>query len=104
MRRVSTAGAAFALLAILITPVIHADDPPPGTEPPQMRIGPPTGVTSAAAPPQMRIGPPGGEASTDAPPQVRIAPPGGQAVMDDPPSILELFWMWLQARISLPLG
>ena len=69
MRRVSTAGAVFVLLAILITPAVYADDPPPGTEPPQARIGPPTGVTSANEPSmfellwvwlRMRIGPPGG--------------------------------------------
>ena len=46
MRRVSRAGAVFALLAILITPAVYADDPPPGTEPPQMRIGPPGGLSA----------------------------------------------------------
>lgn len=80
MRRVSTAGAIFALLTILITPALYADDPPPGTEPPQVRIGPPTGVT------QMRIGPPTGLAATEE------------------TSILDLFWLWLQARIGPPIG
>jgi hypothetical protein len=53
MRRVSTAGAVFALLAILITPAVFADDAPPGTEPPQARIGPPTGLRSADEPPSI---------------------------------------------------
>jgi hypothetical protein len=53
MRRVSTAGAVFALLAVLITPVVFADDAPPGTEPPQVRIGPPGGLRSADAPPSL---------------------------------------------------
>lgn len=46
MRRVSMVGAIFALLAILITPAVFADGPPPGTEPPQVRIGPPGGLTA----------------------------------------------------------
>ncbi|HYC91757.1 MAG TPA: hypothetical protein VEO54_21240 [Thermoanaerobaculia bacterium] len=68
MRRVSTAGAVFTLLAILITPAVFADDPPPGTEPPQVRIAPPGGVSATDESPSMfellwvwlrvRIGPP----------------------------------------------
>ena len=69
MRRVSKAGAVFALLAILITPAVYADDPPPGTEPPQ----------------------------------VRIAPPGGVAATDEL-SIIDLFWLWVRARIATPIG
>lgn len=68
MRRVSKAGAVL-LLAIFITTAIFADEPPPGTEPPQARIGPPTGLTSAGEAIlaellwvwlQVRIGPPTG--------------------------------------------
>ena len=46
MRRVSKAGAVFALLAILITPAVYADDPPPGTAPSQVRIAPPGGLSA----------------------------------------------------------
>ncbi|HEX6639611.1 MAG TPA: hypothetical protein VF215_00790 [Thermoanaerobaculia bacterium] len=59
-----------ALIAILIAPAIYADDPPPGMEPPQARIGPPTGIAAEEEPPtifelfwvwlQARIGPPTG--------------------------------------------
>jgi hypothetical protein len=104
MRRVSTAGAVFALLAILITPAVFAEDPPPGTEPPQARIGPPTGVTATAEPSQVRIGPPGGVTAATEPPQVRIAPPGGVSATDESPSMLELLWVWLRARIGPPTG
>lgn len=68
MRSVSTVGA-ILLLAILTVPV-SADDLPPGMEPPEARIGPPTGVTTTDEPPtifelfliwlQARIGPPTG--------------------------------------------
>ena len=70
MRRVSKAGAILVLLAILTTPIAFADQPPPGTEAPQVRIGPPIGVACAEEPPtlfelflvwlQARIGPPTG--------------------------------------------
>lgn len=69
MRRVSKAGAVL-LLVILTAPALFADELPPGMEPPEARIGPPTGVTSAGEPPtlfelfliwlQARIGPPTG--------------------------------------------
>lgn len=81
MRRVSTAGAVL-LLVILAAPAIIADELPPGTEPPQARIGPPTGVTS-----QARLGPPTGVTSD-----------AGQL------TFFELFWLWLQVRTGLPLG
>ncbi|HYH10222.1 MAG TPA: hypothetical protein VEK11_24450 [Thermoanaerobaculia bacterium] len=69
---------AILLLAILIAPAVIADDElPRGTEPPQARIGPPTGVTS-----QARIGPPTAEES----------------------KFFELFWFWLQVRIGLSIG
>jgi len=106
MRRVfRQGGAIFALLAILIAPAVYADDPPPGTEPPQMRIGPPGGVASdersaVTEPPQARIGPPTGEASGEPPPQNRIGPPIGVSA----PELLELFWLWLQMRIGPPTG
>lgn len=104
MRRVfKQGGAVFALLAILITPAVYADDPPSGIDPPQVRIGPPTGVTS-----QVRIGPPTGVASEAriGPPtgvDSRIGtPPGGAAA--EAPTLVEMFWAWLQARIGPPIG
>ena len=103
MRRVSTVGAVFALLAVLITPAIYADDPPPTTEPPQARIGPPGGVSLTAEPPQARIGPPTGMRSSDGLATVRIGPPGGVAATDEM-SVLDLIWLWLRARIAPPTG
>jgi hypothetical protein len=90
MRRVFKGGAVLALIAILAAPALYADDPPPGTEPPGVRILPPIGVTSAAPAPE--------------PPGVRIGPPGGVAAQDDPSSVLELFWTWLMVRIAPPTG
>ena len=68
MRRVSKAGAILTLLVVLTSAAAYADEPPPGTEPPQVRIGPPIGVASTEEPPtlldlfwiwlQVRIGPP----------------------------------------------
>jgi hypothetical protein len=70
MRRVFKGGAVVALIAILIAPAIYADELPPGMEPPQARIGPPTGIAAQDDPPtifalflvwlQARIGPPTG--------------------------------------------
>lgn len=115
MRRVfKQGGAVFALLAILITPGVYADDPPSGTEPPQVRIGPPIGSASqvrigppTGAPSQVRIGPPGGVAS-----EARIGPPTGVASGlgtppggdTEAPTLFELFWAWLQVRIGPPIG
>ena len=70
MRRVFKGGAALALIAILAAPALYADDPPPGTQPPSVRIGPPSGDPLQAESPtvfdlfwiwlQARIGPPTG--------------------------------------------
>jgi len=86
MRRVFKGGAVLALIAILAAPALYADDAPPGTEPPSVRINPPIGVTSAAPTPE--------------PPSVRITPPTG--LMDQ--DFFELFWVWLQARLGPPIG
>lgn len=72
MRRNSGVGAravsALALVVVLVAPAVFADEPPPGMEPPQARIGPPIGVTSTEDSSsvvelfwiwlQVRIGPP----------------------------------------------
>ncbi len=70
MRRVSHAGAILALLTVLFSTATFADELPPGTEAPQVRIGPPIGVVSNDESPtlfevflvwlQVRIGPPTG--------------------------------------------
>ena len=74
MRSVSVRARSAALLLLLVlataVPVL-ADDPPPGTEPPQARIQIPVGVTSQA---------------------------------EEPPSVWDLFLVWLQARIQIPVG
>ena len=75
MRSVSVRArsAALLLLLVLATVPVLADDPPPGTEPPQARIQIPVGVTSQAEP-------------------------------SEEPSFLDLFLIWLQARITIPVG
>ena len=74
MRSVSVRARSAALLLLLVlataVPVL-ADDPPPGTEPPQARIQIPVGVASQA---------------------------------EEPPSAWDLFLVWLQARIQIPVG
>jgi hypothetical protein len=70
MRRVFRTGVVVAILAILVVPAVSAEDLPPSTEPPQVRIGPPIGVTAQDDPPglielfwlwlEMRILPPTG--------------------------------------------
>lgn len=53
MRRVFKGGAVLALIAILAAPALYADDPPPpGTEPPSVRIRPPIGSASAEPAPE----------------------------------------------------
>lgn len=37
-------------------------------------------------------------------PQARLGVPGGIAAEDDPPTTWELFLVWLQARIGVPIG
>ena len=106
MRRVFKGGAVLALIVILGAPALYADDSPPGTEPPGVRIRPPIGGTSAEPvpdPPGVRVAPPIGVTSAapaPEPPGVRIAPPGG--LMDQ--DFFELFWVWLQVRIGPPTG
>ena len=110
MRRVFKGGAVLALIAVLAAPALYADDPPPGTEPPSVRIRPPIGVTSVAVtpgtePPGVRISPPGGvtsEAPAPEPPGVRIMPPIGVTLAE--PTFFELLWGWLQVRITPPIG
>lgn len=63
-------GVLIFVVAVTAVPVF-ADDPPPGTEPPQARIQIPVGVTSQA---------------------------------EEPPSVWDLFLVWLQARIQIPVG
>ena len=132
MRGVFKAVAAVALIALVVAPVTYADDPLPGTEPPQIRIAPPTGIaaqpesSARIGPPigvaaQARIGPPTGIAATTqrsgvrilppigvsapAPPSgVRIGPPTGVTAQDASPSVFELFWDWLMIRIGPPIG
>ncbi|MEA2238455.1 MAG: hypothetical protein QOC81_3179 [Thermoanaerobaculia bacterium] len=70
MRRVFKGGAVVALIAILMAPALYADDPPGPFDPPQARLGPPTGIASQDEPPtvfelflvwlQARLGPPTG--------------------------------------------
>lgn len=70
MRRVSRAGVILAIITILISGAAYADDPPPVSDPPGVRIGPPSGVTSSGQTPSLfdiflmflrvRIGPPTG--------------------------------------------
>ena len=49
-----------------------------------------------------QIGVPGGAPAP--PPEARIGVPGGIASEDDPPTTWELFLVWLQARIGVPIG
>jgi hypothetical protein len=108
MRRVFKGGAFLALIAILAAPVLYADEPPPLTDPPGVRIMPPGGLMDQDDPPgtepsSVRINPPIGVTSAapaPEPPGVRVAPPIG--VMDQ--DFFELFWVWLQARIGPPIG
>jgi hypothetical protein len=39
-----------------------------------------------------------------APPQARIGIPPGIAGQVAPPTVFGLFWVWLQARIGVPIG
>jgi hypothetical protein len=57
-------------------------------------------VLSSAVPAFADELPPGME-----PPQGRIAPPVGAASeADEPPSVWELFLIWLEGRIHVPVG
>jgi hypothetical protein len=38
------------------------------------------------------------------PPEARIGVPIGAASTDEPPTVWELFVVWLQARIGVPIG
>jgi hypothetical protein len=68
MRSMFKGGALLALIAILVAPVVYADDPPNPFDPPQGRLGPPIGIVAQEEPPtvfelfwvwlQIRIGPP----------------------------------------------
>jgi hypothetical protein len=74
MRSVSVRARCAALLLFLLVATAvpaFADDPPPGTQPPQARIQPPVGVTAKSA---------------------------------GPSSVWDLFFVWLQARIHVPVG
>lgn len=113
MRRVFKGGALVALIAIFITPAVYADDPPSPFDPPEGRIGPPTGIAAEGriGPPtgiatEARIRPPTGTEGRLGPPiggQARIAPPTGIAA-PEPPTAFDLFWAWLQARMLPPIG
>lgn len=46
MQRVSKAAAILLVLALLTPSVALADEPPPPTQTPEVRIGPPGGITS----------------------------------------------------------
>ena len=103
MRSVSVraCGAALLILLVAVTTVsAFADDQPPGTEAPERRMQPPVGVASEAEEtPQRRLGPPVGVAS-----EGRIHTPPGVTDPEEPPSVWELFLVWLQSRIHIPVG
>lgn len=103
MRSVSARarGAAFLILLVALTAVpAFADDPPPGTEPMERRLQPPVGIASQAEEASdRRLRPPMGVAS-----EGRIQPPGGITDPEEPPSVWELFLVWLQSRIHVPVG
>jgi hypothetical protein len=85
MRSVSAraCGAALLILLVAVTPVsAFEDDPPPGTEAPERRLRPPVGVVSEG----------------------HIQPPVGITDPEEPPSVWELFLVWLQTRIHVPVG
>jgi hypothetical protein len=107
MRSVFRSGVLVSLLVVLVVPALYADDPPPQTEPPGVRILPPGGLTaqdtSPETEPQVRIGPPGGLTDEDDS-QMRIGPPGGLTVQDPPPTLIDLFRVWLLARMGVPIG
>lgn len=112
MKSVSTCicwgGALLTILAVLIAPLVYADDSNP-IDPPSARIRPPGGF---AAEGQIRILPPGGsteQAGRILPPggvtaQQRIGPPGGIAAQPESPSLMDRLWEWLGARIGPPIG
>jgi len=115
MQRIFKGGAVLALIAIIAAPALYADDPPPGTQPPSVRIAPPIGLTSespsvrimppigvSSDPPSVRISPPIGVTSD--PPSVRIKLPIGDPSQEESPTLFELFRAWLQARIGPPTG
>jgi hypothetical protein len=74
MRSVSVRarGVALLLLLVLTAVPVLADEPPPGTEPPQARIHVPIGVSSAEETEEL--------------------------------GLLDLFLIWLQHRIHVPIG
>jgi hypothetical protein len=101
------------LLAVFVTFGVSAawagETQSPPTDPPQIRLQPPGGVTA-----QIRLQPPGGVAAQIRlqPPvgvQSRMQPPGGGAARVSPPggapmTLADMILIWLQSRISIPHG